>query len=462
MQNNLKSSVQTTVLFALVIVLSLFSSIDNYIGAGISVILLATLYIGVTLYKISELNPRAGLVEIADLILCFLLVTMSLVLLAAIADIHNTKLMRLRYTGYLGIDEYAGAYSLWCISIIFALLATRLTFPFRHPPRFLESHHNARSISTWSASSAVILAIMGFVGVSTISFSEQQETFLTRGQGSGNGLQALFYWASAVYVAYVVTAWKREAGRFFPALAAVYTALLFLSANRSPIALILIAILIRIVADKRYGILKSGALLAPLIFLVFSYQSTWRGLLARGAPAAPTDVLLAVTRDPLNAIQRVGFDSIDGMVLAQSLLDKGFSPQYFDPLLSVLNFVPRQIWENKPVLLGSTIGQDFLGLTAGGIFVSGPGYFSLVSGSVLGGIVLFVFAMFIAKLLISYFAFDAILCCSVLYFVARFPLAGDAFDIFLSIQIYVIYLVAKAPSTYLRASRPSYLHDLKH
>lgn len=454
------SFAQLFVLVIAFIALSFLTSLQNYSGAGSSVCILASIYIGVTLLKICKVGPRAGLVEVADLILAFLLVTMSLVLLAAIADIHNTKLMRLGLSGYLGIDQFANAYTLWCLAIIVALAMTNLRVSIRSssaPIRHIPTINSA----VWNTSTAVVLATLGLAGVSTISFTGQQEAFITRGQDSGNGLQALLYWASSVYVAYVIISWKRSASKFFLILAFLYSVLLFMSANRSPMALIFIAVLIRVILDGRHRVLKFGALLTPLVFLVFAYQSTWRGMVARGAPAGPSDVLTAVIRDPLNAIQRVGFDSIDGMVLAQSLLDKGFPAQYFDPLLSILNFVPRQLWEDKPVLLGSTIGQDFLGLTAGGIFISGPGYFSLVTGSLMGGTILFIASIAIAKHLIIRFGSDAVLSCAILYFIARFPLAGDAFDIFLTLQIVVIYFIAQIPSRYLSMSRKDRLVTTK-
>lgn len=424
---------EVVLLTAIPVCSTLLISTEKFFLAGMWSGILATFYIGFVLWGVWRDPDASRPIKLIDILLSLLLIVVSLVQMAAVVDISNTKLVRLGMVGYLGIDQFSAAYLIWIWSVTLGVGSTyfvRGSWHPRHAPEF-------------RTGTAIVLLILGFVGTTTIPLADQQEAFVNRGQASGGGLRALLYWSTAVYVVYVTTYWRKGLPYFFPLVAIGFGALLFLSANRSPIALVLIALLVRSFSGQYVRTLVIGILCSPLALLIFSYQSTWRGLVAGGSESSPGDVLSTIYENPLIAIQRLGFDSIDGMVLSRSLLERGYPAQYLDPLIAVVNFIPRQLWEGKPVLLGSTIGWDYLGLSAGGIFLSGPGYTSLVTGTLAGGIALFVVLILGAKLLLQHFGANSIAFCAILYFSARFPIAGDSFDIFLALQVVAIYAVAR-------------------
>jgi hypothetical protein len=422
---------------------TLLVSMEKFFLAGLWGCILAALYIACILMAIWRRPQRAHPVQLVDISLALLIIVISLVQMGAVIDISNTKLVRLEMVGYLGISQFSSSYLVWVWSVSLGIACSFI----------LKNSTHRRLPTEWQTATALILAILGAIGATTVPIDNQQEAFASRGESSGDGLRSLMYWSTAVYVAYISVYWRRCHSCVFPILALGYTALLFLSANRSPIALVLIALLVRSFSSQYVRTLVIGVLISPLALLLFSYQSTWRNLVARGLPSSPNDVFKFIFNRPLSAIQGLGFDSIDGMVLTRSLLEQGFPAQYYDPFIAVLNFIPRQLWDDKPVLLGSTIGWEFLGLTAGGIFLSGPGYTSLVVGSLSGGVALFVVLMMFAKILLQRFGSDPIVCCAILYFTARFPIAGDSFDIFLALQIFVIYAGARITALLLNPPR---------
>jgi hypothetical protein len=294
------------------------------------------------------------------------------------------------------------------------------------------------------------MGLMGVVGLALGLAQGRVDAFSTRGDGSGNGAASLLYWAAAAYVAYVVVSWVPRNSRAFPVVAALMVGGLFLTGNRSPLALIGIAVIVRIVWEKRGALFALAGLAVPLGLAVFAYQSAWRSLVARGYPSGFSDVIALLLSNPLSEFLRLGLDSIDGHLLSTVIVARGYEARWLDPFLAVTNFIPRQLWAEKPNLLGSEIGASYLGVTHGGIFLSGPGYMALVTGSVALGAATYILLMLAIKRLASAPRVPLILVCALVTLVARFSIAGDAFDIFLAVQVAVIFAIGSLASKLIR------------
>lgn len=367
-----------------------------------------------------------------DAILFVLVAIISGVVAGTVISPGDSKLFRLRYSGFAGEADIAPSYLviLWCLSL--CTLASQGVRPHRIATEPFQL--NQRTL--------LALGLLGSLGLALSLTVSRYEAFSSRGEGGGNGLSSLLYWSASVFVAYVVLMQQRRGPKLNIVAATIMGVGLLVSGNRSPVALIGIALLVRLVRGRRHNLIKLFAMLIPIGLTVFSYQSIWRSLVSKGLPSGPADVFNIMMSDPLQEFLRLGLDTVDGHTLVSGLIDQGFTARWLDPLLAVANFVPRQLWEDKPTLLGSTIGEDYLGLSAGGIFLSGPGYFSLVSGSLIGGSALFVCLVLTLKRIASLSRIHPLIICAIYYLVARISIAGDAFDIFLSVQVVFIFGIA--------------------
>lgn len=399
----------------------------------------------------AALNARSAVMDATgnrfasgiDALLYFLASILSLVVAGTIASPGDSKLFRLSYSGFSGESDIAPSYLalVWC----FSLATLPILFADRPSPTAKPHRLNRRT--------ALALGFLGSIGLGLSLTVSRYEVFSTRGETGGNGINSLLYWSAAVFVAYIVLLYRRSDSTAYLLAAAAMSAGLLATGNRSPIALLGLALVVRVVASRRARAMLLVGLCLPVGLVVFSYQSIWRSLVSKGLPSGPFDVFGLMFANPLQEFLRLGLDTVDGHSLVASLLDSGFSPQWLDPVLAIANFIPRQVWTDKPTLLGSTIGHDFLGMTAGGIFLSGPGYFSLVSGSLLAGSLLFVLLVLVAKCVSSAAKAHPIVICAAYYLVVRIAIAGDAFDIFLAAQIVVIFGLATLIGKLLPQSR---------
>lgn len=363
-----------------------------------------------------------------DALLFFLVSIISGVVAGTIASPGDSKLFRLNYSGFAGETDIAPSYVilLWCFSL------ASLQVP--NIAQDAEPTHSPRL----NPRTAVVLAGLGTVGLGLSLTVSRYEVFSSRGETGGNGINSLLYWSAAVFVSYVVVLYSRNSSKAYLLTSIAMTLGLLATGNRSPVALIGLALVVRVVQDRRARTMRLLGLLLPAGLIVFSYQSIWRSLVSKGLPSGPIEVFGMMLANPLQEFLRLGLDTVDGHSLVVGLIHRGFGERWLDPVLAVANFIPRQLWVDKPTLLGSTIGHDYLGMTAGGIFLSGPGYFSLVSGSILVGSILFVLLVLAAKAISAGMKTHPIVTCAMYYLVVRVSIAGDAFDIFLSVQIIVI------------------------
>jgi hypothetical protein len=380
-----------------------------------------------------------------DVVVFALIAILSAVSLGLLSSPGDSKLYRLGFAGFDPIRDVGPSFLIviWAFSL--ATLPVRLRAKPANSASKLggairERVEIGRSLR-FDARTATVMGLLGIAGLAISLSAGRAEVFSTRGEGGGNGLLSLLYWAAATFAAYVLSTWNRGDSRWFVALAVALTAGLFLTGNRSPLAVVGVAFLIRLVIARRGKLLVLMGLFVPVGLFVFAYQSAWRSQVAKGRPSGVADVISFMASNPLGEFLRLGLDSIDGNVLVRALIERGYTPRWFDPLISITNFVPRQIWPGKPTLLGSEIGANYLGVNGGGIFLSGPGYLTLVTGSISLGMIAFVIFMLSVKWLSSSPKLPPLVAAALVTLAARFSIAGDAFDIFLTLQIILIFAI---------------------
>ncbi|WP_150109922.1 hypothetical protein [Crystallibacter crystallopoietes] len=406
-------------------------------AAGITTAVLAIICCSLSVVMARLENSARRFSLIIDTVVFLVIAIASLVFVAMLNSPEDTKLYRLNFPRYLGELDFVPSF----VVLLWAYSSSALLSPIMPAASRPSPTPEIRQYFTPRA--ATVMAGMGAIGFLFAFSKSRMQEFSTRGEASGNGLESLLYWAGAAFVAYVILHWRKGDQRFFVACAVFYVIALFLTGNRSPLALVAVSFLLRAISSTNRKTVTAIAASFPALLLTFSYQSTWRSMVSRGLPAGPSDVLHTIFLDPMRSFLGLGLDTIDGHVLSRYVVSTGYDAQWADPLVALLNFIPRQIWLDKPDLLGSQIGREYLGLSAGGIFLSGPGYLSLVSGSVIGGVILFVAMVYALKLLVCMRHIDKLIVCAAIYLVARFSVAGDAFDIFLSIQVVVVFVLAR-------------------
>lgn len=377
---------------------------------------------------------RGRLALIVDAAIFLAIGVISAIFISLLTFPEQGKLYRLSFGGYIGVNETIPSYFalIWAFSLATLPVSSLLT------RSRLATHKN-----TFERRTAIVLASLGLIGLVLTLTVSRSEAFASRGESVGNGLVSMLYWAAATFVAYVVVGWRRHRQSHLYVVAALAaTVLIAFSGNRSPLAFIAVAVVFRIVLDRRGRLLVIVGLCAPIGLAIFAYQSIWRSLVARGLPSGPDVIVTQIASDPARELLRVGVDSIEGHTLARVILERGFEARWADPFTAVLNFVPRQIWPDKPILLGSQIGESYLGLSAGGLFMSGPGYLALVTGSIALGSLIFVCFILVIKRVVCAERIHPLIGASLVFLAVRFTIAGDAFDIFLFVQVAFLFWIA--------------------
>ena len=424
--------------------------VSGHLDYAAMVTLLLSLVAAFQRGKATNYDPTAGRYSTGlDTILFVIVAIISAVVLGLQTSPTDGKLFRLSFTGFAGEEDIRNSFLvlLWTLCLS--------TVPILH-----RAHPDTSSIGAgFNKNTAVAMATLGATGLLLSLTVSRQEVFASRGESSGNGLNSFLYWSAATFVAYVIVTHTTKGSRVFPLLAGLMTVGLMATGNRSPIALLLIAVLVRIIWRNRRGTLRLAILLSPLALVLLSYQSVWRARVSRGLPSSPKDVFQILISEPLQQFLHMGLDTVDGHILTRAILSAGYSAHWSDPLLAVTNFIPRQIWSQKPILLGSQIGHDYLGLTAGGIFLSGPGYFSLVTGSVFLGSAVFIILIMLIKSILIIPSLPPLAVCALFYLAVRISIAGDAFDIFLSLQVLVIFGLSTLLGKVYRGRDPHSLHS---
>jgi len=186
----------------------------------------------------------------------------------------------------------------------------------------------------------------------------------------------------------------------------------------------------------------AGAIAIYCGAVLFVGVSSWRGLVISGqSPSFLSQIYLA-SLDPFGQLTNGGLDTLDGLTLAIAIDPGRIGATWTDPLKAITNLVPSQIWPSKPEWLGAVVTHYYLNFGGrAGIFLSGPGYLYLVFGGVFGMAMAFFAIGFAFETLLGRLRKPQILIGLALYFLFRFFIGGDAFDIFNTITLLVGLLV---------------------
>lgn len=289
-----------------------------------------------------------------------------------------------------------------------------------------------------------ILFIVGFVSTAPELVTRNvSDSFAERGTDSGVGLLVLASWCLPLAAAIAVSQrhWGSKLRLASTALAIV---MLVASGVRSPLLLIAIAALPRLIeaiATSRFSAPRWLGLAAGayIVLTTAAAISSWRGGIRAGRTPNLFDELLRQATNPNAALTSSGIDTLDGMLLVQSVDTRQFEPSMLDLLKVFTTFLPRQLFPEKPPLLSNTISQSVLDFGAAGMFLSGPGYLLVISGSAIAVLALFALGGFTFNLMTGVVANvgGAVLA----YTLLRFVMGGDAFDFYQGLTL-VLLLVA--------------------
>ena len=109
----------------------------------------------------------------------------------------------------------------------------------------------------------------------------------------------------------------------------------------------------------------------------------------------------------------------------------------------LLGFIPHQIWPGKPQWLFTRVTQAYLNFGAGGIFLSAPGYFLIVYGTVIAIPIAFLLLGVFSETMFRRMREPSIFTALLAYFFVRFFFAGDAFDAFHVIGLCLVVVFAR-------------------
>jgi len=316
---------------------------------------------------------------------------------------------------------------------------------------FVVGEHYRRSVFT----------LIGIGAVATLVLPTADLT--QRGEG-GNGLAVLLQGCLLSGVALLV--YNRHFGRrHLTGITLGAAALLIMGGVRSPLVILIIAVVLgrlRSSADDR---LKLGYIAAglPLFGVVGAFMSAYRGNIARGQGLSNAAILSDVLSDPVSAIYGAGIDTLDGYRFSE-MVSNQVAASLWDFSKIVTTFIPRSVWPTKPPALSVSLSETFLGYEASGMYLSPVGYLRLVGGSYTAALVLLV--VIVALLVAGLQRYkDGFASCYILLATFRFFLGGDQFDFYyvlaLAIPVGVVYLALRRRNPNTTTGRRSTVGELR-
>lgn len=301
------------------------------------------------------------------------------------------------------------------------------------------------------------------VGLATYTYNVAQgigASFTTRGEAEGQGLLSMAAWALPVAIA-VSVANSHWGSRIRVAISLIGLVLIVLMGVRSPLILIALAFVPRafeLLRRSRYplAIVAIAVIGANALIAVGTGINLWRGGIRRGNGSSLPDAIMAAWIDPFGALSSAGLDTIDGALFVHALPPGSVSTGPADLLNAILYLIPRQIYPGKPELLSNILSERYLSFGTAGMFLSGAGYLELI----LGGVVPAVLGFFVMGLIFGGIvprAGTSVPWLLAAYVLVRFFMGGDAYDIFLGLQLALVWLIGSVISFLLRltGTRPS-------
>lgn len=303
----------------------------------------------------------------------------------------------------------------------------------------------------------LVLIAVGLLVAWLLPVGDQQDAFSTRGETEGEGIVALLWWSFPLAVTLGVL--KRHWGS--PILVALSIGVLAYGTvalgTRSPLLLVGIAVLLRLLASARTPgrTARMVAVTAACLYLGAAAAvgvASWRGAVIEGEQASITDEIGGALVNPFSRLADAGLDTLDGLILATKVDPAAIGASPADLTKVATGFVPHQLWPEKPEWLGNELTEYYLGVGGGGLFISGPGYGLVIFGGVLGMGLAFVVLGAGSAALYRRFEPASAAAAFLTYFFARFFFGGgDAFDAFHVIGLCLVLAAAAALGAIARA-----------
>lgn len=291
------------------------------------------------------------------------------------------------------------------------------------------------------------------VGLAVVSFAlqhgqSQQDAFSVRGQVTGEGAKALLGYSAplAVVVGIISSHWGSR--RLLAVSLVLVSATLVMGGTRTPLVIVGVGLLVRLVvrlggARKPLAAGVAIVALGYVALVLIVAISEWRGSVAIGQPVSLTSTIVSSATDPISHLSAGGLDTIDGLSLATKVDRARVGATVLDPLKAVISFVPRQLWPSKPAFLGNTVSHTYTDFGGNaGIFLSGPGYGLIVFGGRVAMMTMFLVIGFVCEALYRRQARITVWTVMITYFLMRFMVAGDAFDLFHVLGLCLVYCFA--------------------
>lgn len=278
-----------------------------------------------------------------------------------------------------------------------------------------------------------------------------EEALSQRGYIQGQGLVTLLSWSVPLALAIAILSRHWESRRLVLVSVLVFSNTVLFWGVRSPLVLVAVAVLIRLVADgaKNQRVLRASVLIGITVYVsavMAIAVSSWRSEVSRGHQSSLVAEFARAPANPFGELAaRANIDTLDGLTLALRVEPNAVGASWRDASKVATGFVPRKLWPEKPEWLAVSVSRHYLGVKAhSGIFLSGPGYAYIVFGGVAG-----VALAFLALGMFSAFIYSRVAPLSaeallLSYFLLRFFFGGDSFDAFHVLGLLVLLTCARA------------------
>jgi hypothetical protein len=353
------------------------------------------------------------------------------VLLPGIQLISGARLSKLGELGFEVADvpgSVARAYGYFVLAIVAFVGGESVHHVLR-----AKSPVNESSRARWFRDPRAYVILIGVGFAAYLAFrTSRQEAFTTRAQ-SGEGIKAALSYALPAGVAMGIIE-RHWGSRPLAVVSVVAVGLIVSQGNRTPLFLIAIALILRLVSRSlRPGKTWSTIVVLGIVFYIGATVlvgiSSWRGNTALGLDVSLASSLQEAGRSPFSQLSQGGLDTLDGMILSLQVDGGAVGAKAWDPAKAVLNFVPRQLWPDKPGFLGPVVSSFYTNFGGNaGLFLSGPGYASILYG-IPGLLVVFALMGAGSGYLLRKATSAPVLAVVVIYGAVRFMFAGDVFDI---------------------------------
>ena len=344
----------------------------------------------------------------------------------------------------LDVPEVLGLAALAvCAFVLSECLFTRFVPTGKHIPKL-----NSARLAGPTAFYALL--VVG-VTITLLTPGRTQEALALRGQVQGDGLRTAL--ADCLPAAISLGMLRNHWASKFCVGASTFGSVILLgfTQSRSPVLIILVALIIRVLKDRnrlrRVGLVVFSLAIIMYVSLVFiTAFSVYRTAVLKGNDPSLAS-LVGPAVNPFGQAASVGsLDTADGLILSTRVDPVAVGATAFDPLIGVVNAIPSQVFPDKPGFLGPKISHQYTVFGGkAGLFLSGPGYFYVIWRGSVGVIVGFALLGMVAGVISTRVEQPGLGFCLWLYFLCRFVIGGDSFDILYIITVLTGFSLVTAP-----------------